>query len=443
VVKHRNYFAFSLNPVIGVKKNSQISRPCLYPTEGANKNFPFIPGNSFAYHMAKRLLNIWLVLLFLILTGSKFKDPINESGSDANLPFPLAVKEFHQSNDTEKIKIGLLLPVSPDKDMLSRSAMQGAELAVEQTNQAGGYDGQYFELVVRTADGLWGAGSKESVKLVHDDGVVAIVTAVDGRNAHLVEQVVAKSHVVQIATRATEETLSQAYVPWFFRIVPNDKQQSIALIEEVYEKNGFMNVHLLIEDENDHLSGAKTLKKLIKKSEFKIAGQTMIPDSGSDDINVKLEDNMEALIVFGSFSTAKPYLDKIRYEYPSINVFGALSMTADGQIGSEYSEGCDGGIFVSSKFCFTTAGQAFKDAYKEKHKQLPNPAASYAFDGVNLIIEAIKKAGPDREKIRDVLKEINYAAGATGPIQFDGNGNRTSPVFMIRMIKGHPVLLKQ
>ena len=129
--------------------------------------------------------------------------------------------DVEPGREKDKLKIGLLLQTSPEKDLLSMSAMQGAELAVEIANAYGGYKGDSFEIVVRTADGLWGAGSKASVDFVHDDNVLAIVTAVDGRNAHLAEQVASKSQVVQIATRATEETLSQAYVPWFFRIVPN------------------------------------------------------------------------------------------------------------------------------------------------------------------------------------------------------------------------------
>jgi len=208
-----------------------------------------------------------------------------------------------------------------------------------------------------------------------------------------------------------------------------------------FRENDFSKVHLLIEDGYDHSSGAKTFKKLVKMKGYNISGESVFSNSGSGDLKLKLKSDTEALIVFGSFRTAEPFLDNIRKDHPSLQVFGSLAMTADGLIGSEYAEGCESGIFVSSNFCFTTAGQKFKDAYKEKFQLMPNPAASYAYDGVNLIIEAIKNAGHDREKIREVLKEIKYTEAATGPIQFDENGNRISPVFMIRMIKGHPVIL--
>ena len=340
----------------------------------------------------------------------------------------------------DKIKIGLLLQTSPDKDLLSKSAMLGAELAVEIANAHGGYKGDSFEIVVRTADGLWGAGSKASVDFVHEDNVLAIVTAVDGRNAHLAEQVASKSQIVQIATRATEETLSQAYVPWFFRIVPNDRQQADALIDEIYIQQEISNVHLLYEEGYDYENGADSFKKRMKKRGFKLSGQSTF-SSSNKGFNANIKENTEALIVFGSFHSAKQELDKIIGQNPAIQVFGSLNMSSDGLIGSEYTQGCEGGIFVSSKFCFTTPGQKFKDAFMRKYDLMPNPSASYAFDGINIIIEAILKAGPDRLAIRDALKDIDYKNAATGPIRFDDSGNRISPVFFIRLIKGHPVLL--
>jgi branched-chain amino acid transport system substrate-binding protein len=309
-------------------------------------------------------------------------------------------------------------------------------------NAKGGYKGSEYELVVRTADGLWGAGSKASVDFVHDDNVLGIITAVDGRNAHLAEQVAAKSQIVQIATRATEETLSQAYVPWFFRIVPNDRQQAEALIDEIYVKQKLSNVHLLYESGYDHENAAKTFRKRMKKKGFRLIGQSTFP-SAQEEIISAVKENTEALIVFGSYQHAQPILDILKDRNLSLKVFGSLNMTNDGMIGANYSQGCEGGIFVSSNFCFTTPGQIFKDKYLAKYGTMPNPSASYAFDGINLLIEAVQKSGPKRAGIRDALRKIEFNDAASGPIRFDNNGNRTTPVFMIQMIKGHPVIFNR
>lgn len=340
----------------------------------------------------------------------------------------------------EEIKLGLLLSVPPEKDPLALAAKQGAELAVILANREGGYHGKSFKLIIRTADGLWGTGSKETVKFVYDDEVTAIITAVDGRNAHLAEQVITKSQVVQIATRATDETLSQAFVPWFFRVLPDDRQQAKALIDELSANHGINKVSLIYEDVYDHRMAAETFGKLAESKGLKI-DKLLSYDEISLDSSPGIDGNTTAVVISGTFEMTRPVLEKIKKLYPDIQVYGLLAMTADGKIGNGFSAGIEGGIFIASKFCYTTPGQNFKKAFMDQYGYIPSPAASYAYDGTNLLIEAIRQAGPDREKVREVISGTIYAQGATGPIQFDEHGNRISPVFMVRMIKGHPVIL--
>lgn len=382
---------------------------------------------------------IIMMILFMIMGGMVInKTPLLQ---DMNGTPPANTKNEYWGKKSEEIKIGLLLPESPDKDPLALAAQQGAELAVFLANQSGGYQGTTFKLITRTSNGLWGAGAKEAVKFVYDDEVVAIITALDGENAHLAEQVATKSQVVQLATRATDETLSQAFVPWFFRIVPNDKQQAQALIDEIYRNQRLQKVILLYEDVYDYRIAAETFKRTVEKNGFEMEGMLTISSTGVPIVLSKMSDDVEALVISGSFDSAGPFLDDIKTSYPEIKVFGLLSMTADGKIGAGFSLGCEGGIFVASRFCYTTSGQDFKNSFTENYGHIPNPTSSYAFDGINLILEAIRKVGPDRIKIRDILKEMKYLYGVTGPIEFDEHGNRISPVFMVRMIKGHPVIL--
>ena len=50
--------------------------------------------------------------------------------------------------------------------------------------------------------------------------------------------------------------------------------------------------------------------------------------------------------------------------------------------------------------------------------------AAYAFDGMSVLIEAVRISGsPEREKIQEALSKIQYE-GVTGRIQFDDKGNR-------------------
>ena len=86
-------------------------------------------------------------------------------------------------------------------------------------------------------EGPWGTGSKEAVSLIFDDEVTAIMGSHDGRNAHLVEQVTTKTRIVFLSAWASDPTLSQAFVPWYFSCVPNDMQQADVLIKTIYKKS--------------------------------------------------------------------------------------------------------------------------------------------------------------------------------------------------------------
>ncbi len=122
-------------------------------------------------------------------------------------------KSNFNTSKQDSIRIGLLIP-----DQQTLSAKHGAELAIRRANDKGGYSGKNFKLITRSVEGPWGAGSKESVNLVFEDEVVAILGSLDGRNAHLAEQVATKAHIVFLSTRATDPSLSQAFVPWYFRL---------------------------------------------------------------------------------------------------------------------------------------------------------------------------------------------------------------------------------
>ena len=66
----------------------------------------------------------------------------------------------------------------------------------------------------------------------------------------------------------------------------------------------------------------------------------------------------------------------------------------------------------------------FRQEFQKAFNKIPGMSASFSFDGMSVLIEAIKSAGSnDREKIQKSLENIRYN-GVTGIIQFDEKGNR-------------------
>ncbi len=60
---------------------------------------------------------------------------------------------------------------------------------------------------------------------------------------------------------------------------------------------------------------------------------------------------------------------------------------------------------------------------------------------MNILIDAIRSAGTDREKLQKRLEGIKYE-GVTGLIEFDDKGNRRGAPGLVEIKNGLPVQVK-
>ncbi len=378
---------------------------------------------------SKILLQFGLLLAFL--TGST---SVIHSGlgyfTDQN-------KSNFNTSKQDSIRIGLLIP-----DQQTLSAKHGAELAIRRANDKGGYSGKNFKLITRSVEGPWGAGSKESVNLVFEDEVVAILGSLDGRNAHLAEQVATKAHIVFLSTRATDPSLSQAFVPWYFRCLPSDKQQGEALFHEIYEKKLMKNVATIASSDYDAMLAANTFSKILV-AEGKKAPEQIFYTSTFEAIKEFLillkTAEIESIVFFGKADSSLKIIEQIRKRELQQHIFGNLSLLEDESILKSAGSILEGAIIVSPNHYNTLQGRKLKQDFIKVYGYSLDMVAAYAFDGMNLILEAIGKGGFNREKIRDSLSQINYKDGVTGEIHFDDKGNRMGKVGLIKVKNGKAV----
>ena len=166
-------------------------------------------------------------------------------------------------------------------------------MAISIANEIEGLDERKFNLTVRSMEGPWGTGSKEVVNLVFKEKVWAILGSHDGRNAHLVEQVIAKTQIVFLSAWASDPTLSQAFVPWYFNCVPNDLQQADALIEEIYRKRKIAKIAIVSDRDYD---SKLALESFLKK--WKITGKVnplqLFYNNPDKDFNILIDKLIKA-----------------------------------------------------------------------------------------------------------------------------------------------------
>jgi len=349
-----------------------------------------------------------------------------------SLPIKGLAQETRQPQDiqTEQnnpIPIGLLLP-----DSSLPHVIEAAELAIHQANVSGGYMNREFSLVIRTAEGFWGAGSKESVRLVYDDYVCAIVGSLDGRNGHLAEQVATKSHLTYMETYATEPTLSQAFVPWFMRVVPNDDQQSITILNQIRENGGGKTGILSLETYDTRYAVRSMIKALA-------GGNGVAPlVIDLDSNNIQQNQVVDRIVKSGIEHLVIPFdavylgdlIAALRVADPSLYIYGNLHFTMG-------AEGRGAGWAKYEDLYLITPFQGIV-----KHASVTDSRSAYMYDAVTMVINAIQHAGTDRQAITDYLSRSEFKGGSTGPISFDEMGNRSGDPVLSHIEKGVPQLLK-
>jgi branched-chain amino acid transport system substrate-binding protein len=340
-----------------------------------------------------------------------------------------SILAFSQSADT--IKIGLLVT-----DINSKAAINGAELAIRKANEKGGYKGRPFRLAIRSMEGPWGTGSKEAVSLIFDEEVWALMGSHDGRNAHLVEQAATKSRVVFLSAWASDPTLAQAFVPWYYTVVPTDLQQADALIEEIYEKRKINRIALISGKGYDP---EMAMANFVKRVNFHNLKEPLKFTYDSESDISQLIDKIEkaetrAVVIFGNPDPSLKILTLFREKDPDAILFCNTSvLSADQELKS-----FEDAILISTVSPTDSKASAFRKDFQKVYGTSPGAVSSYAFDGMSILVAAIRNAGSEREKIQKYLSSMKFE-GVTGPIQFDEKGKRIGTPELVQIKKGIPV----
>ncbi len=370
-----------------------------------------------------RLLKL-LLQVCLILAMSVFASPY---------PVVSQIPDSQGGN----IKIGLLIP-----DNGSIAAVHGAELAIREANEKGGLNGRQFQLIVRSMEGPWGTGSKEAVNLIFEEKVWALLGSHDGRNAHTVEQAATRSIVVFVSAWTSDPTLSQAFVPWFFNCVPNDNQQAASLTKEIYNNRKFNKIAVVSGNDYDSKMTLASFLKSVKKS-----GKPDPVQFNYEDYSLNLNDlsdgikkaKVSCIVLFCPPQASIKITRHITLKEINLPLYGSLMLLNENELSTQESDAYDNILSVPSGNWSGPENTSFRQKYQKIYNRIPGMVASYSYDGMSVLIEAIRKAGsPDREMIQKSLEDI-HCNGVTGPIHFDDKGNRLGKFEIMKTKNGVPL----
>jgi len=363
--------------------------------------------------------------------------PLNKSWllSCSCLLLGLCVPAFSQ----DTIKIGEFGSLTGDNASYGVSQNQGIQMAVEEINNSGGVLGKKLDLTVEDNQTKQGQTTTIVRKLISQDHVVALLGEVASSKTLEAAPVAQEAKIPLIATGATNPKVTQVG-DYVFRVCFIDDFQAVVIARFVLEKLHKTKVAFMSDVKQDYSVGLTHFAKdYLEKNGGQVVKEQSY-SSGDKDFRAQLTDiksaNPDVILITGYYPEASLIIREAR----QLGIKAAFA-GGDGWDGASLipvgGKAIEGSYF-SNHFSTedkSAAVQQFVEKYKKKYNKLPDAFAALGYDSVNLLADAIKRAGStDPEKVRDAIAGTKDFPAVTGKITInpERNANKSAVIITIK-----------
>jgi ABC-type branched-subunit amino acid transport system substrate-binding protein len=353
------------------------------------------------------------------------------------------------SEDKNTVNIGFFGPLDNSPDTPRGLAMlHGAQLAIDEANdRAGHQNGPHksrwtYALKIHSDTAQWGTDTLEPVKMALDEHVVAVLGSIDGSATHTLLRVSSELGFPVMNTATSDPTIRVTGSQWLMSLLPDDRQQSHALARYILGQVKMQKLGILREDARYAHIGTEVFRNEIERNRtIQIVEATFQP--GDTDFSQQLRQfknaGIDGLLLWCQSAEGALILRQLRAAGMRIPAFGPSEL-ATPQLISLAGASTEGFVAVS---VFNPARKdrefaEFQQRYRQRFDESPDGYASYAYDGMHLLIAAIEKAGPDRQRVMDTLRayKSHTREGIADKLIFDEQLNNVASPMMARVEGG-------
>jgi len=327
----------------------------------------------------------------------------------------------------DPIKIGLMAESSGPNAEAGVYQINGAKMALEEINKAGGVLGRQIDLRIEDNQST-NPGSVLAVsKLTSGGDLAALIGSVRSTQIQAVAPTVMKAGLPMMIG-GTDYGLTHSNNPWIFRARPNDGYSAKVIAD--YGVNTLKLKKWAIVHSTDAFgNGGKnnlteSLKALgitpVTVQGFTSNSQDFTPivlaikQSGADVVSSYIANSTDV----GIFAKQLRQLG-VKAEWvgsPSLSTDTAMKLAADALHGT----------YSIADFAVGSSPEAetYAKKYKDKYKMEPDLYSAWSYDAVNLLALAIKNANSTKpDEIKKALHAIKGYKGVEGTYTFDKNGD--------------------
>jgi len=325
---------------------------------------------------------------------------------------------------TQEVGVGFIAPLSGPAAAYGKDLLNGALLALEEINAAGGAGGRKLVLIQGDDRGSPKDAANVAQSFVSDPKVLAMIGGATSTATFGAVPVAQKGRLPFVITLASHPDLTKEG-EYIFRNSTTQEQEGPALAKLVQACLGAKTVGILHLNNDWALSMTKEFKKGLQAAGIKVVAEESYDPGENIDYSAKLAKLKAAnpdIIWFGSQynDLAMVLRQAQRVDLGGKPLVGSAGVHATGLI--DVAGAAANGLYLHTLFFPESPDpkvKAFAAKFTEKYKQAPNLFSSQAYDTMFIVAREIARGGYTREGLLKSLGSMQPFAGVGGAITFD------------------------
>lgn len=345
----------------------------------------------------------------------------------------------------QEIRLAFTPPITGASAAEGALQIKAIDLALKQINAAGGVNGKKITLVKVDNQSSNPGALAALQKAVEQEKVLALVGSVKSTQILAMSDAV-KNYSVPMMIGGTNATLTKQGNPWLFRVRPDDSIAAAAMVKYIKQDTQFTKIGILHDTDAFGTGGADLVEQGAKAVDLTIVRREKYTSKEKDFTAQLLSLKNAGAQIMVIYGTNPEDVAVIQRQYRQLGTPFKYIGSPSSQMKDclNLSKEAAEGLIAVADFVpgQSDVNKKYAEDYKKEYNEVYDSTSAWTYDGLNILVSAIKKGGEDRAKIREAILATQGYKGVLGTFSFTPNGDGLSEVSVVQIEKGAPKLLK-
>ncbi len=344
--------------------------------------------------------------------------------------FILISSAFWGKKKNKEIKIGAIFAIT-GPSFLGVPEAQTSKMLVEEINNKGGINGYKINLIVKDSGGNPEKAISFAKQLIEEDQVLAIIGPSTSGETMQIKKLCEDTKTILLSCAAAE-AIVEPIAKYVFKTPQKDSFAAMKIFETMKEM-GLKKIGVLTANTGFGNGGMAQLKKYAPEYGIDIQIAETYDKAATDltALLTKVKAKKVQAVVNWSIVPAQSIIAKNMKQLGmdarlfQSHGFGNIKFV---EVAGEAAEGiifpC-GRLLIADSLPSSNPQKkllvSYKNSYEKKYNEDVSTFGGHAYDALTILFEAIKKAGTDKEKVRNAIENLKNFPGTAGIFNFSAS----------------------